>query len=210
VFFEARILDALIHGADFPIHDLKGKLLRLLEALQAPRGPGSPEQVDIGLAREFFSTDSESLAHRLEGALARVALDQLASLPRPDGSQVWRMEIPFGGESGAARLLIASEERKREGKGGKEGERHWTVTLELEPPGLGRLFARVLWNGVRIDAYLWSDRPETLARVRENTEILRARMEQAGLEVGHLAALERAPTSERAEPNQTPLLDLRA
>ena len=207
VLFEARILQALETGADFPEQDLKGKLLQLLDKLQSPPLQANAEQAKAGLTQAFQAADLELLAHKVEGALARITLDQLASLPQPDGSQLWRMEIPFGtGQEGdAAKLLIASEERE-----GKAGGRSWSITLELQPPGLGSFCARILWNGARIDTYLWSDRPETLERMRENTETLRARLQQAGLVVGHLAALERAPAREKTETAAVPLLDLRA
>jgi hypothetical protein len=212
VFFEARL--AAGPGPGFPESDFKGRLLDLLHRLEAYPREAAPTPETGDFARQETGKaggDSalDALAQKVEGALARVGLNQLASLPQPDGGQSWRLEIPCadGDRSNAAKLLIESEQR-RQSSG--ESAPSWSVNLELSPPGLGAFCARIVLTGGRIDAYLWSDRAGTAGLIQGHREFLRARLEQAGLAVGRLDALEHPPSPARPERPAAPLLDLRA
>jgi hypothetical protein len=151
----------------------------------------------------------ERVAQKIEAALARVIMDQLASLPKNDATlSFWQLEIPFsdGPHNDAAKLLIAKDVKS----GSVETANTWSVTLELHPPGLGMFFARLVLKGDRIDTYLWSDTAMTSGLIREQCESLRARLHGAGLTVGQLTTLDRPPDSPRSENPSPPILDLRA
>lgn len=238
VFFEARLAAAVGMHSSFPDGDLKGRLLALLSRLQTVRAPlpvsGSGESsethnrplpdTDDFIAQLLQDTDpaqaqdadlatrpelakADSLARKVEGALARISLDQLDSLPKPEGAPLWRLEIPYTADqhSDTAKLLISGEGKRGDGNTG----RNWSINLELHPPGLGSFCARIVFAGGKIDTYLWSDQPDTVNLISANSEQLRARLEQAGLAVGHLTALAQAPASSRNDTPAVPLLDLR-
>jgi hypothetical protein len=166
-----------------------------------------------GKAEDSFSKREEidltKLAQKAEGALAKIAVDQLASQPRDDGTVCLQLNLPFvaGNHQDNAELSITSE-------GGSPPDDRlnpaWTATIQLQPPGMGAFSARITWNGAQIDACLWSDRQETAERIGQATETLRARLEQAGLAVGALAVLDRPPSSPVAETLDLHLLDLLA
>jgi flagellar hook-length control protein FliK len=167
----------------------------------------------IGKAEDSFSKleaiDLAKLAQKAEGALAKIAVDQLASQSRDDGTVCLQINLPFvaGNHQDNAALSITSE-------GGAPSEDRvnpaWSATIQLQPPGMGAFNARIIWNGAQIDACLWSDREETAERIGQATETLRARLEQAGLTVGALAVLDRPPSSPTAETLDLHLLDLLA
>jgi hypothetical protein len=167
----------------------------------------------IGRAEDSFSKleaiDLAKLAQKAEGALAKIAVDQLASQSRDDGTVCLQINLPFvaGNHQDNAELSITSE-------GGAPSEDRvnpaWTATIQLQPPGMGAFNARIIWNGAQIDACLWSDREETAERIGQATETLRARLEQAGLTVGALAVLDRPPSSPVAETVDLHLLDFLA
>jgi len=118
------------------------------------------------------------------------------------------LEIPFTDHPyhDAAQLLITQEEKQNT----LDASDYWSVTLELHPPGLGTFYGRIVLNQGKIDTYLWSDQTSTAELIRSNEEHLAARLQQAGLSVGHLATLERGPNSRPQNKPQVSLLDLRA
>ncbi len=220
IFFEARLAAAAGLVAAFPDGDVKGHLLALLNQLRPPRPeapftPGTKTADQPSTRSEPKSASGadfpklDALAQQVEGALARVSLDQLASLPRQDGAQTWQLEIPFAdsGRGDTAKLRITAEEKHTRGG---ETSQSWSVNLELRPPGLGSFCARVVLLDGSIDTYLWSDTADTAESISKHRELLRARLEQAGLAVGRLEALEQAPAPIRTERIAPSLLDIRA
>lgn len=147
----------------------------------------------------------KSLQHHTEGALARIVLDQLASLPQGEGKPlVWQMEIPFtdDGRSDSAKLKIVREQSSA----AQSGQAYWSVILELSPPGLGTIHSRITLCGERVDTYFWTDRGSTSSLIKGNLDLLAARMHQAGLQVGELNALPGAPSD--ANPANAPVASL--
>jgi len=170
-------------------------------------GPTASDEQNAPVPGNEFK--AERITQKVEAALARVVMDQLASLPKNDTApSIWQLEIPFtdGQHKDAAKLLIAKDARS----GSVDAVDYWSLTLELHPPGLGTFCARIVLKGDRIDTYLWSDTAATSDLIREQCERLKARLHGAGLTVGQLTALDRPPRSQLAENPATPLLDLRA
>lgn len=177
-----------------------------LSAAHRTAPSASGDQVAVAPGNEF---GIERIAQKVEAALARVVMDQLASLPEnATAASVWHLEIPFtdGPHHDAARLLVTKDAKPI----GTDRTESWSLTLELHPPGLGAFCARILLKGERIDVYLWSDTATTSDLIREQCEHLSARLHGVGLTVGQLTALDRPPDSQRSENPALPLLDLRA
>ncbi len=175
-------------------------------AARRAASPASDDQKAAAPGNEF---QVERIVQKVEAALARVVMDQLASLPGNDATQsVWQLAIPFtdGSHQDTARLLIAKDAKLA----GADGTDCWSLTLELHPPELGTFYARIVLKGERIDTYLWSDTATTSNLIREQCERLRARLHGVGLVVGQLTPLDRPPDSQRSENPSPPLLDLRA
>lgn len=152
----------------------------------------------------------KSLHQRTEGAIARIVLDQLASLPQAEGKpMVWQMEIPFSddGRSDTAKLKVVRENPH----GVQSGQAFWSVILELSPPGLGAIHSRINLCGDCVNTYFWSDEGSTAHLIQEHLDLLAARMQQAGLNVGEINALPGVPAeSTMASPPTAPLVDERA
>ncbi len=188
--------------------DFKAKLLRLFDALKSVQpvkgslaeptersavapssdgtADGSPEMLAATLLREA-QRNLKDLLENTESALAKVALDQLASLPRVDGEQAWQLELPFcsgrGGDS--VRLRITED---RNASAGDAGAPRWSVLLELNPPGLGEIHCRINIVGERVDAFFVSQDALTANLILVNLNLLDSRFRQAGLEPAHLDA----------------------
>lgn len=230
IFLEAKLqnLPVLLPG------DLKSHLLTLLDTLQklqlslpistitaetaatlAKPSTGSPEIANKALDTAALNLAIENpettkiLLNKTESALARIVLDQLASLPQNDSRQcVWQLEIPFtdGDHTDAAKLKINRERKTRQGI----DQDRWSVELELNPPGLGTVHSRITLTGESIDTYFWSDQENTTHLIRDHLDLLSARYSQAGLEVGQLSASQGgAPTGEKPYALLPKLLDER-
>jgi len=218
VFLEAKLANppVALQG------DLKGSLLTLAEALQKAQGnveliptstrPAADPEVTKISSDILAGVIDKALLNKTEGAIARIVLDQLASLPQNDGKQnVWQLEIPFtdGRHTDAVKLKINRDGKARQAGGPSD----WTVVLELNPPGLGTLHSRISLAGDVIDTYFWSDRQATTALIQDHLDLLSARYAQAGLAVGQLNALDGAPPSSAKSPDSAllpSLLDERA
>ena len=218
VFLEAKlaILPLTLEG------DLKGHLLTLLDALQKVHGnqntssstdkihPATSQATDSAPAKTLpnvlAETIDKTLFNKTEGAIARIVLDQLASLPKNDDQQnLWQIEIPFtdGHHTDSVKLKI-----NRESKANLATDQaNWSVVLELNPPGLGTLHSRISLVGNVIDTYFWSDQQTVTALVQEHLDLLSTRYTQAGLTVGQLNALEGAPVNAKSsDPSLLPIL----
>jgi len=167
------------------------------EERRTERVPERPEVRDAQAGGDFDTvlsapTDPKTLLHKAEGALARVVLDQLASQPQAEGKQtVWQGQIPFTDDThtDAARLKIVRERRAMN----DAEQAYWSVELELHPPGLGSVHSRITLAGGRIDSYFWSDREATADLIQSHLELLAARLQQAGLDIGRLDTLPARP-----------------
>jgi flagellar hook-length control protein FliK len=202
--------------------DLKGHLLTLLDALQKVQGnqntsssaetihPATGQAADSAPAKTLPDVLAEAidkaLFNKTEGAIARIVLDQLASLPQNDDKQnVWQIEIPFtdGHHTDSVKLKINRESKANQAS----DQANWSVVLELNPSGLGTLHSRISLIGDVIDTYFWSDQQTITALVREHLDLLSSRYTQAGLTVGQLNALEDTPVNAKSSgPSLLPTL----
>lgn len=164
-----------------------------------------PPTVDTPLA--------ETLRTAIEGALARLHLNQITSLQTQGTEQAqWVMEFPLPKEHGEAPLKLRLE---REGRraGGLAGEDGWRLDLEFSLEPLGPLRASVLLRGEQLNVRLWAERPDTLARLQGHLDLLESGLRRTGLEVTHLACYPGRPTPAKTEDETRPpggLLDLSA
>ncbi len=163
---------------------------------QAPRpDPGGGERL-------------ESLLHKVSGAVARIVVDQLNSLPRPeDPTPTWHFEVPFrqGQEFHDLRLTVRGE---KAASPGNTGARPWTVDLEMDLPDLGRLQARLIYLNGEITTHLWSDRAATRALFERHLDHLAQRFRQAGLTPRTFRVTEAAIANPRTV-HDGPLIDER-
>lgn len=179
----------------------------------APPRPGQPPQPQSVAAFARLATlEPLELLRQSEGALARVQLNQLASLAgeRPATAD-WLIELPVrrDGDIDLWGLRIGREP-DRDGAGAVEnGVPGWTVTLAFELPGLGPMQARIAVRGERVSAQFFSPTLNIPPLIRTHLPLLDARLRAAGLEVGELGCREgRLPAAAGAD--RTRILDERA
>jgi len=181
----------------------------------APLQRGQPPQPPVQLAQlikgqELALTQTE-LQRFAEGALARVQLHQLSSLPQeriplPE----WLIELPLrrDGETDVWNLRIGRDaERERDNP--DDVTPAWSVMLAFDLPGIGPMQSRVTLRGDRVTAQFFSQIPGVLPLVVEHLPLLQARLQHAGLSVEELTCHHGEIPKPKAPP-PTRILDERA
>jgi hypothetical protein len=225
IFLDAMLEQSPEQRSEIVSHDLKGKLLMLFDALKSvPPAQGSPADAAAGSSDgqggdasatmprpriEEAERGLKDLLKKTEGALAKIMLDQLASLPQNDGQQAWRLEIPLsaGAHGEFVRLGIREERSADVNDGTASG---WSVLLELNPPGLGEIQCRINVVGDRIDAFFFSQEALTADLILVNLNLLESRLRQAGLAPTQLDAQVGSFRKSARDPLPETLVDERA
>ncbi len=209
--------------------DLKGTLLKLFDDLQPPAA-GAPAPADSALRPEVGAPPARTpsaqlsvpmalpedeaarsgaadLARQVDGALARIQVNQLVSLPAENAPPVWVFELPVrqGGRTDVFDLRI---EQDRTGDR-EEGRSPWTVVLAFDFEELGPVTARLALSREQVSTTLWAQRPQTVQLFTDHLAELHAGLAAAGVEVGRLSVFAGAPPvpADSAPPH---LLDLKA
>ncbi len=177
-----------------------------IPATESTKAAVSPELLKLKLPTEFMSkgnkitppttqqialltqlsSELKELISKTEGAIAKIVLDQLFSLPKEESSkQSWQLELPFhNGSSPAESLkLIITQENK---SSPSECEPSWTVVLEITPPNLGTIYSKITLKGNQVDSYFWSEESATCDLIDSHLSDLEMRLSSAGLETGQL------------------------
>jgi len=178
LFLEAKLLmdpDMELSG------DLKANLLKLRDALKQLSGnTTNPETLAM---HEKF----EGLQKKVEGAIARIVLNQIASYPADDTSkQQWHIELPViqKDTTNPVKLLITRDSKN----GAGEEKNQWSIDLELEPQGLGRISSRIVFVDNEISTFFRCERSTTNQLINDQLGVLRQRLVQSGINPGNISA----------------------
>lgn len=170
--------------------------------------PQTPAQVTIDLLNRFGHLRTD-LLQQTEAALARIHLNQLASLPREAEQRLveWLFDIPVR-RGDTIDLWSARVYRDADGET-RERDRpatQWHVQLAFDLPGLGPVQAQINLQGERVSAHFWAAEPQTLPLLREHLHELRRGMLAAGLAVGDIDCRQGAIAGSAKGPGN-PLID---
>lgn len=198
IFLEAKIANQLT-----PQGDIKGNLLILANTLQkvtlAQIG-GSTLAQPVPNANADMLNQSNALLSKTEGAIARIVLDQLASLPQSNEPQnTWQIAIPFadGAHTDTVSLKIANESKPNQ----DPHQSNWSVVLELNPPGMGIVHCKISLIADKVDTYFWSDFRAGITQVEDHLAVLAKGYTEAGLTVGNLNVID-SPLTQADSPDK--------
>ena len=169
---------------------------------QRPAPPSIPQGADAAEIMRQLAADTE-------GALARVRLLQIASLPDADGvprqdgtpenqPRVWQMEVPIGTGREASVMGIRIERDKRAKKGDRGDGTVWRVRLALELEDAGAISAAIAYAPPQVSVSIWAEQPETSRILRDNAGLLDDALRAAELDVDGIdVQTGRAPDTKR-------------
>jgi len=211
-------LEAQLAAGQPPSSGFKTDLLQLLfqlgaglkatnpTAVQGNVQPSANSQLESG-----FSKLLELLFRHAEGGLARIQLNQLASLPADEGArQVWQFEVPIRHQEQVDSFLIRLEQEQSTSKSG-DAQQAWHITLRFDLDPLGPVVVQLSLRQEEISALFLAERRESADLFDQHLPTLNSALSQAGLTVGKLAARRGAATiAEPPHRSPMPLLDEKA
>ncbi len=149
----------------------------------------------------------DELQQQTEGSLARLQLNQLASLPDSAEPQPsWLLELPLRHQ---AQVDLFHLRIGREASGQADDAvtgRPWVVSLAFDLPGLGPVQARVAVLGEQVSTTFWAEQASTTQAFHSHLETLRQNLQQAGLGIGDLVCRTGQAPQPPAGP-RAPLMD---
>jgi hypothetical protein len=200
VFLEAKIAQQLT-----PQGDMKAHLLILANALQKAdlnqAGHSTLAQTVPNTINDMLD-QGHSLLSKTEGAIARIVLDQLASMPQNNEPQnAWQINIPYtdGAHTDTVNLKLT-----REGQSSQGHHQNWSVIIELNPPSMGIVHCKISLIDDKVDTYFWSDFQASMTQVQDNLHLLGNRYTDAGLAVGNLNVVDASIM--KSEPSEAALM----
>lgn len=215
LFMEAQLAAGRPPDASF-----KGDLLQLLFQLgnilkadkpqlasQQPAGnQNTNQQLESGFIKLL-----EILFRHAEGSLARVHLNQLASLPNEDqGRQVWQFEVPIRHQDHVDSFLIRLEQEQVTQKG-NDAKPIWYVTLNFNIEPLGPITAKISMRDDEVSTMFLAERTTSAQLLNERMAELGRAFADSGLSVGQLFARQGDAQPDEPQHNiATRLLDEKA
>ncbi len=195
-------------------NDLQANLLRLTEAVKAEQtnptaahGAREGKQPDAEALLRLGNTLQE-LAHHSEAGLARLKVQQLHTLAGQNAPEpAWLLELPLRHqqETEVLRLRIQREAAARNGN----GVPGWSVRLHFDNASHGAIDSVVTLAGSKVGVSFWSEQTATASLFQQRMEELRARLQQAGLEVDQLrSSVGAPPQTNDAAPLPSGLLNI--
>lgn len=229
LFLESK-LAAGLRGPVLAMADLKATLQSLKAALPPPE-PALPGRVAGHGERASAATPPAELARLVEGAVERIKLQQLASLPDHPGltvtderGQAMRiaLQIPLAPqgpdrpETAMIGLMIEHQphpdtprdaEIDKDGRGDAEAF-PWKVRIAVDLEETGPVQAEIAMRGQRVAVTLWAERKSMAESARSAIGALHRALTGAALDVAHLDVRDGRPSG--PAPRHLPMLDRRS
>jgi uncharacterized protein (UPF0147 family) len=176
--------------------DFKANLLKFIQALKQEitnQGEQPSTQADLDLLK--------NLQQKTENTVAKLALDQLMSLPKEDSpKQLWIIDIPFIDRQQAQSVKIEVQHDKENRQ--QTGNSDWSVNITITPPGLDTIHCIASYRNDVINTFFKSRNTQTTGLIKHNLDYLKNQLEESGLKTGHMDAHDEAPKTQATHPHQ--------
>lgn len=212
VLFESNVRSAAQSGSAPPPADMKGGFFQALASVNAALA-----RVEA-LALSSVDVDALLAMKRdLEGAVARITLNQLNSLPAENSSvRHWQLEIPMQMAGNFHSLRIEIEQERGEAGGtGQEQEQErdrWSMTLRLSPPAVGAVEVRLQLQDQEVNVTFVVAHAGVRKMIDAGIPTLAAALASRGLTLtsGITSELQKSPPAAQENADDRRALDLRA
>ena len=173
---------------------------------KTPRpAPGHRTEVNAGAGTERIP----ALIQQVEGALARIQLNQLSSTPTPDQTiDRWYIEIPVLTDGRFHSVTLDIE--RDPGNQTRGASDAWTVSLSVDLGEAGWLHARLQLHGGELSTTLWAERASTAELVEQRLGRLAKALSASGLELNSIRCHHGRPVDSRGPRVNEPLLRVSA
>jgi hypothetical protein len=183
LFFESKLLQRGGLGLQ---DDVKTLLMKLLaRANQALSGQASVAASGKSAAEQTVLLNLKS---EIEGAMATISLNQLASSQHGErGATAWLFDVPFQLQELLYSLSLRIERDDHQGRGEDEDkEKDWRVALSINLPQLGQIEAELFLCGSKVSVVMYSERDDTAGIIASQLDSLKSGLQSRGLDVSVL------------------------
>lgn len=123
-----------------------------------------------------------------DSAVARIQMQQLASLPQEDsGQQSWHFELPILNGDKLEQISIVID--RGIGEEEENDPSPWSITLQMNLTPLGPMRVQLMLQERNLSTTFWAEEQHTLSLLNRNIPILKSAFEKAGMEVSGLRVL---------------------
>lgn len=143
--------------------------------------PAVTTSAGLNSALELTTT----LATQVEGALARLHINQLASLSSTPNGPLWAIELPLRRDNKIDLIQLRIEQDATSHTAHTQ-ERPWSISVGFELDDLGPVYARITLLGEQVSVTLWAEENTTAILANHNIEQLQHDLTQAGFHAGAL------------------------
>ncbi len=190
LFLEAKIAQYAKNNDLNLTADFKILLLKFQQSLK--------HQLKLKLEKNEKSSEInliKEMQQKTENTLARMILNQLASLPKEENPrQVWILDLPFLHKDNAESVKIEIDRDQQNDN--DEKQQNWTVSITVTPPESGTIHCKISCFDKTVNTRFWSDNPETVAKISTHLDYLKVQLEQVGINTGHMSAHRGIPASD--------------
>lgn len=187
LFLEAKLLELLSGKSDLSLQDdFKLKLNKLIQQLNQELTSQAHDKT-----KDNLEVLKDSL-QKAQGALAKLTLDQLNSLPKEESpKQAWSLELPFFHDQSADSVRIEIDQDKA--GGGENQQQNWAVSITITPHGLATIHCKVSCYDGSVNTRFWSEAADTVHKINDHLDYLKQQFEKNGLTAGFMEAHQGQP-----------------
>lgn len=203
LFLESKLAELLAGKPDVLLQDdFKLKLSKLIQLINQELSTQNDN-------KSTTDTLKESL-QKAQGALAKLTLDQLNSLPREESpKQSWTLELPFFHNQTADNVKIEIEHNKAGDPDNPQN--NWAVSITITPPDLATIHCKISCYDGSINTRFWSEAADTVEKINANLDYLKQQLEKNGLTSGFMEAHQgQATPANNVKPSISNLLHEKA
>ncbi len=194
----SRLADLTTSGSRIPVPFFRHLPLQ-------PQKAQSPTLVTLQHRDQII----DELIRQSESSIARIQLSQLASMPQESStSQLWAFELPLrhGENIDVVQLRIEKEDPKED----EEQDSRWRITLTLDLPAIGTIYATITVQGEQTSTTLWAEEENTAQLIDNNLQLLRDALSKHGVNSDQINCQHGAPPAPPRQQRHTLLVDTRA
>lgn len=198
LFLESKLAELLSGKPNVVLQDdFKLKLSKLIQLINQELSTQNDNKLTTDTLKESLQ--------KAQGALAKLTLDQLNSLPREESpKQSWTLELPFFHNQTADNVKIEIEHNKA--RDPDNPQNNWAVSITITPPDLATIHCKISCYDGSINARFWSEAADTVEKINAQLDYLKQQFEKNGLTSGFMEAHLGHPTP--SESMKTPPLNL--
>ncbi|MFT6285426.1 MAG: hypothetical protein ACJA09_000161 [Alcanivorax sp.] len=180
LFFESKLLQ---RGGVGIQDDVKVLLMKLLAQVK----PALSRQASVAASARYATEQAVllNLKRELEGAMATITLNQLASNQHGEvGGAVWLFDVPFQLQEKLHSLSLRIERDGRQAQGEDDDEeKNWNIVLSINLPQLGKIEAELFLRGSKVSVVMYSEQDDTAKMIANQLDSLKLGLQSRGLDV---------------------------